>query len=291
MKSSKIWKIIWMAGIYGILLVILYLVILYKVEWEHKDLNTYLYFYDCGHELCTSSTGVDDYYGKVLCEDDICPYIDYIIDDNLILKTDNKSWIYNYLDNEIINDIYTDYRYIGNDMYVVNDMSEKYGIINIDGNIVVDLKYGYIDDYNNGFISYIEDDLYGIISTDNKYNIDPIYDDVVLISDKIFAGKLDNIYQMHSYDDIESDTSNKYNYVYSYGDTIVVFKDKKIDILNLNLNSVLLMKIDTFYEYTTEKERGSLDIYSDGEYIYFNVFINENEYTTYKYSLKDKRLI
>ena len=27
------------------------------------------------------------------------------------------------------------------------------------------------------------------------------------------------------------------------------FKDKKIDILNSNLNSVLLMKIDSFYDY------------------------------------------
>ena len=71
----------------------------------------------------------------------------------------------------------------------------------------------------------------------------------------------------------------------------MIFKDKKIDILNTNLNSVLLMKIDSFYEYTKGQERDSLDIYSDGENIYFNVFINENEYTSYKYSIKDKKIV
>ena len=291
MKSSKIWKIIWMVGVYAILLIILYLVILYKVKWEHKDLNTYLYFYDCGRELCSSNNAISDYYSKVLCEKDQCPYIDNIIDDILILKTmDNKSWLYNYVDGVEVNTKYNSYRYIGKDMYVVSDALKKYGVIDSKGTVLVELKYNYIDEYKNGIISYIDNNLYGIVSVDGKLNIDSVYEDVVLINDKIFAGKIDNVYQMHSYNDINSDTSNKYNYVYSYDDTIVVFKDKKIDILDSNLNSVLLMKIDSFYDYSTEREKGSLDIYSDGEYIYFNVFINETEYTSYKYDIKNKKL-
>ena len=51
------------------------------------------------------------------------------------------------------------------------------------------------------------------------------------------------------------------------------------------------MKIDGFYDYITEREKGSLDIYTDDEYIYFNVFINENEYTSYKYDIKNKKII
>ena len=76
-----------------------------------------------------------------------------------------------------------------------------------------------------------------------------------------------------------------------YEDVIIAFKDKKIDILNQNLNSTLVMKLDSFYEYKTEKEKGSLDIYCDGEFIHFNVFINETEYTSYKYDIKNKKLI
>ena len=290
-KSDKIWKIIWMSGIYILLLVILYLVILYKVKWEYKDLNTYLYFYDCGHKLCTSNNTISNYYSKILCKNDNCPYIEHIIDNNLILRnTDNKSWIYNYIDGLTVNNIYNNYRYIGHDMYVVSDESLKYGIINSKGESLVDIKYKYIDEYKDGIISYIDNNLYGITSIDNEYNIDANYEDIILINDKIFAGMIDNIYQIYSYDNKITNNSNKYNYIYVYEDVIVAFKDKKIDILNQNLNSTLVMKLDSFYEYKTEKEKGSLDIYCDGEFIHFNVFINETEYTSYKYDIKNKKL-
>lgn len=291
MKSSKLWKVIWIVGIYAILLVILYLVILYKVEWENKDLNTYLYVYDCNHNLCTSTTIQKDYYSKILCKDKLCPYIDSIIGNNLILKRENTSWIYNYISDEIINDTYNYYRYIGDNMYVVSNDFDKYGIIDGEGNIVVDLKYNYIDDYMDGIISYIKNNAYGIISLDGKYKIDSIYEDVVLINDKIFAGRKDNIYQLHSYYDINSDNSNKYNYVYADSNVILTINNKKIDILDNNLNSTLLMKIDCFYEYISEKERKSLDIYSDDKYIYFKVFINSSEYKEYRYSIVDKKLV
>lgn len=291
MKSSKIWRIIWIIGIYAILIVILYLVVLYKVEWEHKDLNTYLYLYDCNHELCTSSTSQDDYYSKVLCEDDICPYISNINNEYLILERDNISWIYNYIQDEVVNNKYTNYKYIGNDMYVVKNNDGYYGVIELNGNVLVDLKYDYIDDYKNGLVSYIKNNLYGIISIDDGYEVEPLYEDVVLINDKIFAGKKENVYHLYSYDDINNDNTDMYNFVYSYNDIIIVVNNNKLDILNTNLDSTLLMKIDTFYEYTTEQERDSLQIYSDDEFIYFKVFVNEDEYIAYKYDIKNNKLI
>ena len=111
MKSSKLWRIVWIVGIYAVLALILYLVIIYKVQWEYKDLNTYLYLYDCGHKLCTSTTVQEDYYNKILCEDDICPYIENIIGSNLILKKNDSSWIYNYISGDIVSNNYTDYRF------------------------------------------------------------------------------------------------------------------------------------------------------------------------------------
>lgn len=291
MNSSKIWRIVWVSGIYAILLVILYLVITYKVQWEHKDLNTYLYFYDCGHELCTSSNKIDDYYSKIMCEKDICPYIDMIIGDNLILKKSNeKSYIYNYKTDSVINNEYINYKYIGDNMFVVNDSNSKYGIIDINGKIIVELKYDEIMDYKDGIVSYLKNGLYGIVSIDNKYNINPTYDDVVLINDKIFASKENNVYKMHAYDDLNSENSNVYNYVYTYKDVIFTIKDKKIDILDNNLNSLLLMKIDTQYDYSVEQERDSLDIYSDCEIIYFKVFMDD-KYINYKFNVVDKKLI
>ena len=291
MKSSNLWRIIWIVGIYLLLGVILYLVILYKVEWEHKDLNSYLYLYDCERDLCTSTTPQNNYYSKILCVDDDCPYIVDVIDNNIILKNNNTSWIYNYYSNQIINDSYVEYRYIGNDMYVVSNQEDKYGIININNEILVPLDYHYIDDYKNDFISYVKDNLYGIVSTDGVFDILPVYEDVVLINDKIFAGMKDNIYYLHSYNDVNNENANKYDFVYAYEDIIFVVNNKKIDILDNNLNSTLLMKIDTYYEYTTEKERNSLDIFVDDGYINFKVFLNENDYTIYKYKIKDKKLV
>lgn len=290
-KSGNIWKIIWMSGIYVILIIILYLVILYKVKWEYKDLNTYLYFYNCNRELCSSTNDVSNYYSKILCEDDVCPHIEDIIGNTLILRNkDNKSWLYNYID-ENINNKYYNYRYIGNNMYVVNDENSKYGIIDGDGELLVDVKYNYIDEYNDGIISYIDNNLYGIISFDNNYNIAAEYEDIVLINNEIFAGKKDNIYQIYSYDNQVVNNSDIYNYIYSYDDVIIVFKDKKIDILNSELKSTLVMKLNSFYEYNTEREKGSLDIYCDGEYIRFDVFISEEEFTSYKYDIKNKKLL
>ena len=292
MKSSKIWRIIWISGIYLMLFVILYLVVLYKVKWEGKDLNTYLYFYDCNHELCSSTIKQDDYFSKYLCDNKECPYIDTIIGDRLILRNNNSSLIYDYINGNVIDNTYNDYRYIGNDLYVVCDKNNKYGIINNTGNLIVDLKYEYIHDYYNGIISYKKNGLFGIVNISENKNISNVYDDIILINDKIFAAKKDNIYQMYDYNNTNNEnSSNKYNFVYSDNGIIVVSYNKKIDILDDKLSSLLLMKIDTFYDYTTGQERDSLNIYSDDNFIYFKVFISENEYNEYRYDIYNKKLL
>lgn len=292
MKSSKVWRIVWIVGIYAILVCMLYLVVLYKVKWEHKDLNTYLYFYNCNGELCSSTSVLDDYYNKIICEDDACPYIDTIIDQNIILKRENSSWIYNYVTGKVINNDYSYYRYIGDNKYVVGDETNQYGVIDIDGNVLVTVKYNFIDDYKNHYISYKNSDgTYSILRTTDEYKINDNYEDIVLINDKIFAGRTNNIYQLYPYDNPDSDSSNKYDYIYSYKDVILVVNNKKIDILNNNLKSTLLMKIDSFYGYTTEKERESLEIHTDKNNIYFRVFLNETEYTEYMYNIVSKKLI
>ena len=289
--SSKILKMIWISGIYIILLLILYLVVAYKVEWEHKDLNMYLYIYDCNHDLCSSTIVQDNYYNKMLCENDSCPYITNIINNNLILNNGTKSWIYNYIDGNIVNDKYVNYKYIGNENFIVTDDTGNQGVIDLNGNILVQTKYSYIDNYINGFVSYKKNNLYGIDSLDETYKVDANYEDIVLINEKIFAGMKDNIYHLYSFNDINNENANKYNYVESFNNIIFVVNNKKIDILNTNLDSTLLMKIDTFYEYTTEKERDSLNLYSDGAYMYFDVFTSDAEYTTYKYDIKNKKLV
>jgi len=74
-RKKNSWKIIWTIGIYSVLILILCLVVNYKVEWESRDLNRYLYFYECAGKLCTSDIPQEIYYNRILCEEKICPYI------------------------------------------------------------------------------------------------------------------------------------------------------------------------------------------------------------------------
>ena len=293
MKGSKIWKIVWVSGIYLLLITILYLVILYKVEWENKDLNTYLYFYECNGNLCSSTTKVNNYYNKILCENDNCPYIKEIINNNVILQKNDNSYIYDYFHDKIINNTYVGYEYLKDNLYIVTDNNNRQGIINEAGNVIVKLEYDYIDDYNNDFISFKQNNLYGIENKEKNIKIDAKFDDVVLINDSIYSVKSDGLYNIYDYKDNKKKDNSIKGYVYldSYGDIIFTVNDKKIDIITVDLKSTLLMKINTFFDYTTEKERETLNLRSDGEYIYFDVFINENEYTSYKYNIATKKMV
>ena len=171
MKKNNLWRITWIVGIYAILISILYLIVVYKVQWEDKDLNTYLYFYNCNNKLCTSTIAQDEYYGKVLCKDNICPYVKEINDNNSVLTNGDTSWIYDYKNDKVVNDTFLNYRYLDNNHYVVTDNSGKQGIIDIDGNILVDFNYKHIADYKDGYVVYKDNGNYGIVNEDKYISI------------------------------------------------------------------------------------------------------------------------
>ena len=123
------------------------------------------------------------------------------------------------------------------------------------------------------------------------YSIDAEYEKIILINDKMFAGMKNNLYKIYSYENVNLVGENQYNYVYVYKDIILVINNKKIDILSDNLKSTLLMKIDTFYEYSIEKERDSLNIIVDDENIYFDVFLEDEKVVKYKYNILNKKLV
>jgi len=288
--KNNLWRIVWIVGVYAILVTILYLVIIYKVKWESKDLNTYLYFYKCSNQLCTSTENQNNYYNRILCDDNICPYIKEINGENLILSKNNKSYIYNYIDDKIINNKYIDYNYIGNGNYSVSNENNKYGLIDENGNILVDFNYEFITGYKDEYISIKKNNKYGIINENQNINIEAIYDDIILIDDKIYSYKLEGKYYFNSYDEKLSNKKT-YDFVYVTDSAILVISDKTIDILDYNLKSRLIMKIDTYYAYKTEKERDSLEIYHDSDYMYFSICSNNNECTNYRYDLKKNKLI
>ena len=288
--KNNIWKIIWISGVYIVLILILILIIVYKVKWESKDFNTYLYFYNCSEKLCTNTTKPKKYYSKIKCEERICPFIveqkDYI----LIMNDTKKMYLYNYKTDSIISNQYEEYYFINNNLIGAKNSYNEHGIINEQNEIVNGFTNNKIKEIQGEhIIQYTDDKKYGIKNVDGLIEILPTYDDIIYIDSKYFAGKLNNKYKIYDYNN--KNTNNKeYNYIYSFNGYTIVFYDKKIDILNSKLEEKLIIKINTYYEYITEKEQKTLNIRVEEGKILFNIVNNENKYSVYKLDTKTGKL-
>lgn len=292
MKNNNLWRVIWVIGIYAVLAIILYLVIMYKVKWEDKDFNKYLYFYNCSNSLCTSDTPQNKYYSKIVCEDNACPYISNINDTVLILKKDNTSWLYDYAEEKIVNDKYVDYKYLNGKYYAVKDTNGMLGVIDTDGNIVVNFdNYDEIKDYNSKYFVYKKSGKYSLRNIDSNNDIQQNKDDIVLINDKLYALFEDGIYHFMYIENNSRVNDIGYNYIYSYDDTILAFSNKKVDILNTELKSTLVMPIATFYEYKARQERDSLKIRVNDNILHFVVILEDNKAVSYRYDLINKKVL
>ena len=289
-NRQNIWKIIWVVGVYATLVLILYLVVVYKVKWEDLDLSKYLYFYECSNELCTSENSVSKYYSTVKCEDNICPYITEIKDNYVILKKDDTSYVYNYQKGKIVNNTYTNYKFINDNYLIVTNKENLQGIINYDGEVIYDFKFKEIIDYKYDYIVYKENKKIGIADTDDYVNIAPSYDNVCIIDENKYAYLDNDGYYIAKYGNEAPISNTIYDYIYSANRVIFTIADNKIDILDNNLRSKLLMKINTYYSYKTEKERKTLNLHYKDGIIYFKVYLSSDEYKQYMYDTITNRL-
>lgn len=288
-KKNNLLHYAWLIGVYAILLVILMMVVEYKVKWENKDLSTYLYFYNCSNNLCTTTNPVGNYYSNILCNDNECPYIKEKENNIVILSLKNKDYVYDYINDKILNDTYNSYKFASNS-YIVKDNNDKYGIINREGEIIVEPKYNKIIDYKDGIIAYSENSLIGIENKDGNINIKPTYEDVMIISDSYYGYLENGIYYIADYNTEVPLLDEKYDYMYVTNNAILTVKDKKIAILDNNLKSKLLIKPNTFYSYKTERERNSLNVYRENNLLHFSVILDQNKITNYTYDITNSRL-
>ena len=291
LKNNNLIRIGWIIGIYLILVLILYLVVDYKVKWEDKDINTYLYFYNCSGDLCTSTNEQEYYYGSVVCKNKICPYIKEKYNEYLILKNNKQEFLYNYKKDKIISDKYLTYKISHDNNYIVSDKDNKYSVIDINNKTVLNPTNKKIIDYYKGYVLYKEDDLYGIYNEEKKINIKPTYEEIKLINNTIYAYLEDNKYYIATYDtEIPIDNRN-YDYIEPINENaILVINNKQLDILDQSLISKLLLKISCKYTYDREEERASLNIKKENNFVYFNILNDNDEYITYMYDIKNSKL-
>lgn len=290
MKKDNMWHILWIVGIFAILVLILYLVVQYKVKWQGRDLNDYVYFYNCSNNLCTTTENVDDYYSSIRCSDNSCPYITEKKNNYVIVNNNGVEYVFDYFHGKVINDIYRSYKF-ADDNYIVGDTNGKYGVIDGAGEIVEEIKYGEIYGYRDGFITFIENGKMGIVNPSKQIDIKPIYDEVNLINGSIYAYLEDNKYYIAQYNTELPINNTNYNYLYVIdSNTILLANDQKIDIVDSNLKSTLILKIDTSYRYETEKERKTLNIIKEGNFVKFGVVGSDNTIVNYIYDIKNRKM-
>ena len=228
------------------------------------------------------------YYSKFKCKKNNCPYITDISNNLVILASNEREIVYNYKSGAVINDLYNKYAFMNGYLLAKNN-DNKYGIIDLEGNIQVEFNYNKITDYKDNYIAYSENSKIGIINEEKNIKIEPAYEKVALINESIYTYLEDNKYYIAEYDTELPINNESYDYVYGIDNTIITIKNKKLDITDTNLNSKLLLKIDTFYEYTTEKERDSLNIYIDNNLLHLSI-VSENGIAYYIYDLKNNKL-
>ena len=290
MKNNNLWRIIWIVGIYAVLVLILYLVILYKVKWENKDLNRYLYIYDCNDSICTTDNKVTPYIASILCENDVCPYIKEKRENILMIYGKTKEYIFDLKSNQIISDSYNNYAFSQNDDIYIASKNNLYGVIDKGGNILVDFTYDKIIDYKDGFVLYEKNGKYGIDNPSTGIKIAADYDKLILISGSLYGYFKDNEYFIASYISEEPVNNSIYDYIYAYKDVLLVSKNNQIDILDTNLKSKLIMKINTYFPYTKEQERATLKPKGSGNTLKFSIYTDDDNYTEYIYDLKASKL-
>ena len=172
-KKINIPRIIWITGVFMLLIVTLMMIVTYKINYEYLRKN-YLYFYNCSDSVCTSLVeneyNKEELYSVYECEYDTCPSLLKVLnEDYLILKDNEINILYNYRNGKKITDVYEDYNLI-NDRYFIVKLNGYEGIIDRDNNIKISISYdelGYKK--NDTLVGYSIDKI--IVKKDNKYGI------------------------------------------------------------------------------------------------------------------------
>ena len=176
LKSINIYRLVWVSCIFLVLIIILILVMNYKINYEYLD-SKYLYFYYCesDNQLCVTEVQDDslDLYSIYECGYDDCPTFTNVINNNYVLlrEKEDSYILYDYMNDSIISNGYSDYRFINNN-YIIVTKGDRQGVIDLENNIVVDISYEQIGWYTNGVLNgYNLEDIvakkngkYGIIS-------------------------------------------------------------------------------------------------------------------------------
>lgn len=317
MRKLKIWRIVWVSGIFLILIVILIAVVEYKVKFEHTNQgNISLYIYHCTSEdnhnsLCTTTNqnniGENQLISTYTCNGNSCPTLGSILsiqNQIITLVNQDKSLIlYDAKNNKTINSgsleyhilTKSDHNILG---YVVKNNDNKYGLIASDGSTLTEpiydklgsLNENTLEDYNDTHITAVKDGLYGVIDiTTGKIIIDFKYNELHISGSAILTVQDNLLYPIST--DEKYLLVNGYNYIYGYDNIYVVIKDKKLNILDNNEKNLIItpIEISEDYLYNDPTTHANIQTYQSENIIHI-LIKKDNEYIEYQYNINDHKL-
>lgn len=183
-RKSKvnIFKIIWISGVFLLLIVILLMIMDYKINYEYLTPKK-IYFYNCNDSVCSTlvkdSVSKEDLYSIYECGYEICPTIKKAINNSyVVLNSEKLNILYDLKKGKIISDFYDDYQLI-NDKHFIVTKNNYQGLIDLENNILINTTYeqlGYTQ--NNLLIGYNVQSI--IVKKNNLYGIVTIKDEKII---------------------------------------------------------------------------------------------------------------
>lgn len=198
----------------NIFLIILFLIILivsylfylkYNPKTEVNENKNY--FYGIENNIVSISTS-DKVIETYHCLGECSIYKNYFYKGKILLKDDNKIYLYDLLNNKKLSSNFEEVYFLydkGKDVsnikyFVVKDSFNKYGLINEDGTITINIAYNNIGkieneeltnySYTNNFIAVKSGESWGLLSLDKAKGVmDFQYQDIIISEFKKLAVK------------------------------------------------------------------------------------------------------
>ena len=313
MKKIKISRLVWIIGLVLIAGLIIFMIVQFALSYgEDKSLYIYNCQMDDDYEsLCTSTSETSfeesDLVSTYTCHGNTCPNIESIInmtEQIIVLQYEDGSRVlYDAKNGKVINEEYKNYYVLVDDEYqvtgyVIQTKDNTYGLMNKEGKAIGITDYeeiGHIDpvifnDYNNQYITALKNNKYGVIeiATGNVI-VDFNYDELHINGNAIIKVQDGLLYPIDR--NGNNILNNGYSYIYGYDNLYVTIKDKQLNILDSEENTLNPSPIAIYedYDYTDPYTFNNISTYQLENIIYI-LLKNGDVYVEYQYNIDTQEL-
>lgn len=279
----------------GLIIIVLLLLVLitYLAFYNYKKLNNTKSTYNINiikkdNTLSYNKTDLKDTLNKdniiatYNCKYDDCDIYtneiyDSLNDEYLIIKENNKVFIYNYK-TKTSSKMYDDIIYKLKDFYIVLS-NKKYGLTDQQGNIILDTIYTDIDYLNieNNQIKITKNNLKGLFNLTNKKLLKTDYSNIKLDYNNYYSALKDDLWYVIN---DNKEITKGYSYTFAFDKGFIAKVEN--NLIFLNYNEELLNETTI-----SLKDDDNYNIYTNNNIIYITI----NNTIKYKYLIEENKFI